>query len=58
MSIGLHCDGPDCDTWTTDEQGFSEWVIVTFVNVTKYFCCGWCMTKWGADRFSPTEVIE
>lgn len=57
MSVGLHCDGPECDTWSTDEEHFFEWIVVSFIHTTLYFCCGWCMTKWGADRFEPTEVV-
>ncbi len=63
MSIGLHCDGPECDTWTTDDtiiatQWFTLRTISRGVDTTWHFCCGWCMTKWGAERFEPTEVVE
>ena len=59
MSVGLHCDAPGCDTWSTNDKDFDEWVIVTLgPHLTVYFCCGWCMTKWAAERFEPTEVVE
>lgn len=62
MAHALACDGPGCDTWSKDENEIVvQWITLrmapTDVNEW-HFCCGWCLTKWGAERFEPTEVVE
>lgn len=60
MSVGLHCDAEGCETWTKADfpAGFVVFVELDHPEVEYHFCCGWCMTKWAASMFEPTEVVD
>lgn len=61
MTLALHCDGPGCDTWARyGTAGYTQFVTLydTDDDCLGHFCTLWCMTRWGAQRSEPTEVIQ
>lgn len=59
--IGYHCDGPDCDTWTTDLWGhhFIKAAYTDEIHIDKswYFCSMDCCGKFMLANSSPTETL-
>lgn len=52
------CDAKDCSRYTDDEDKYwGSWVDVWIGEEQYVFCSGWCMTKWGATMFEPSEVV-
>lgn len=54
--MGMHCDGPGCDTWTTGTTGaFIR--VEEFGARTEFDFCTWdCLLKFAAN-VEPTVVI-
>jgi hypothetical protein len=57
MSLGYHCDGPDCDEYVlTHQSAVADWIVVVDnAQQTFHFCTGWHMTRWGAAEFEPAD---
>jgi hypothetical protein len=57
MSLGYHCDGPDCDEFVlTHQSAVADWIVVVDnAQQTFHFCTGWHMTRWGAAEFEPAD---
>lgn len=55
----LHCDGPDCEIWSGDEQLLADWLTVHDLAGTTWFHfhSGWCLTRWGANHFQPDMEV-
>lgn len=59
MSMAMHCDGPECDTWT-----YPGWLADGWITVEEYgepvrplhFCYWDCLLKYGASK-EPISVL-
>jgi hypothetical protein len=58
VSMGTHCDGPGCDTWTrTMLEGWVQVIELPCASDCKYarhFCSWDCLLRFGAAK----EPIE
>jgi hypothetical protein len=57
--IGIHCDGPECDTWAVDDMidGFIKVEPMRVRGKQLHFCCRDCCGKYMILHSSPTEKL-
>lgn len=61
MSVAIHCDQVDCDTWCFESAKDELWLAVLggAPNTdVAHFCSLDCLTKWAAANSEPTERIS
>jgi hypothetical protein len=58
MSIGIHCDGSECDTWTRQEMAEACGFILAQWDGSGLQFCSWdCVLRFAANM-PPLEVRQ